>query len=39
MKTIGIFGASGFARQVNEIANEIGFQTIYIVRNQEELDS
>ena len=39
MKTIGIFGTSGFAREVNDIANELGFQTIYIARDQEELDS
>lgn len=39
MKTIGIFGTSGFAREVNDIANELSFQTIYIARDQEELDS
>lgn len=39
MKTIGIFGTSGFAREVNDITNELGFQSIYIARDQEELDS
>jgi sugar O-acyltransferase (sialic acid O-acetyltransferase NeuD family) len=39
MKTLGIFGTSGFAREVNDIANELGFQTVYIGRDQEELDS
>lgn len=39
MKTLGIFGTSGFAREVNDIANELDFQTIYIGRDQEELDS
>jgi sugar O-acyltransferase (sialic acid O-acetyltransferase NeuD family) len=38
MKTIGIFGTSGFAREVNDIANELGYQAIYIGRDQKELD-
>jgi sugar O-acyltransferase (sialic acid O-acetyltransferase NeuD family) len=39
MKTIGIFGTSGFAREVNDIADQLSFQSIYIARDKEELDS
>lgn len=39
MKTLGIFGTSGFAREVNDIANELGYRTVYIGRDQAELDA
>lgn len=37
MKTIGIFGTSGFAREVVDIANELGYQTVLIAKDQTEL--
>jgi len=39
MKTIGIFGTSGFAREVVDIASELGYQTILIAKDQVELDA
>ena len=39
MKSLGIFGTSGFAREVNDIANELGYRTVYIGRDQAELDA
>jgi len=39
MKPLAIFGTSGFAREVNDIANELGFRTMYIARDQAELDA
>lgn len=38
MKTLGIFGTSGFAREVNDIATDIGYRTVYISRDKAELD-
>lgn len=39
MKTIGIFGTSGFAREVADIASEVGYQTVYIAKDQAELEA
>jgi sugar O-acyltransferase (sialic acid O-acetyltransferase NeuD family) len=39
MKTLGIFGTSGFAREVDDIAHELGFRTVFIARDQAELDA
>lgn len=39
MKSLGIFGTSGFAREVNDIANELGYRTVYIGCDQAELDT
>lgn len=39
MKHLGIFGTSGFAREVGDIADELGFQPIYIARDQSEQDA
>jgi len=39
LKTLGIFGTSGFTREVNDIATELGFRTVYIARDQAELDA
>ena len=39
MKTIGIFGNSGFAREVNDIANDLGFNSIFVIREEKELES
>jgi len=38
MKHIGIFGMSGFAREVNDIASELGYRTVFICRDQSELN-
>jgi len=38
MKRIGIFGTSGFAREVGDIAGELGYLPIYIARDQTERD-
>ena len=35
---LGIFGLSGFAREVRDIANDIGFRTIFIARDNEVVD-
>lgn len=39
MKRLGIFGTSGFAREVGDVANELGYQPIYIARDQTEQDA
>lgn len=39
MKKIGIFGTSGFAREVVDIAGELGYQTILIAKDQVDLDA
>lgn len=39
MKLLGIFGTSGFAREVNDIANELGYRTVYIGQDQAEIDT
>lgn len=39
MKILGIFGASGMAREVGDIAYEIGLSPIYIARDQTEVDN
>lgn len=39
MKLLGIFGTSGHAREVGDIAVELGFFPIYIARDQTELDA
>jgi sugar O-acyltransferase (sialic acid O-acetyltransferase NeuD family) len=38
-KILGIFGVSGFAREVRDIANDIGLKTIFIARDLADLDS
>ena len=38
MKLLGIFGTSGFAREVNDIANELGYRTVYIGQDQAEIE-
>lgn len=39
MKDIGIFGTSGFARELGDIACELGWRVIYVARDQLEVDS
>lgn len=39
MKRLGIFGTSGFAREVGDIAVELGYLPIYIARDQMEFDA
>lgn len=39
MKHIGIFGTSGFAREVGDIACDLGCRVIYVARDQSELDA
>lgn len=39
MKKIGIFGTSGFAREVGDIAVSLGFEPIYVARDQSEADA
>lgn len=39
MKTIGIFGTSGFSREVADIAFALGYGTVHIARDQAELDT
>lgn len=39
MKRLGIFGTSGHAREVGDIAVELGFFPTYIARDQTELDA
>jgi sugar O-acyltransferase (sialic acid O-acetyltransferase NeuD family) len=39
MKSLGIFGTSGFAREANDIAEELGFRTVYIALDKAELDA
>lgn len=37
IKRLGIFGTSGFAREVGDIAVELGFQPIYVARDDNEV--
>jgi sugar O-acyltransferase (sialic acid O-acetyltransferase NeuD family) len=37
MKAIGIFGTSGFAGEVDDIAHELGWRTIFVARDAAEL--
>lgn len=39
MKKIGIFGTSGFAREVGDIVVTLGFEPIYVARDQSEADT
>lgn len=39
MKKIGIFGTSGFAREVGDIAFTLGFEPIYVARDQSQADA
>lgn len=39
MNKIGIFGASGFAREVGDIASALDFQPLYIARDQTEIEA
>ena len=39
MKKIGVFGTSGFAREVGDIALVLGFEPIYVARDQLDADS
>jgi sugar O-acyltransferase (sialic acid O-acetyltransferase NeuD family) len=39
MKKFGIFGTSGFAREVGDIACELGFQPLYVARDLTELQA
>jgi sugar O-acyltransferase (sialic acid O-acetyltransferase NeuD family) len=38
MKLLGIFGTSGLAREVNDVALELGYQSVYIARSQADHD-
>ena len=38
MKTLGIFGTSGFAREVDDIADTLGWRTVFIARDAAERD-
>jgi sugar O-acyltransferase (sialic acid O-acetyltransferase NeuD family) len=38
-KILGIFGSSGFAREVRDIANDVGFRSVFIVRAHADLDA
>lgn len=39
MKTLGIFGTSGFAREVDDIAYALGWHTVFIARDAAERDT
>jgi sugar O-acyltransferase (sialic acid O-acetyltransferase NeuD family) len=39
MKDIGIFGTSGHARELGDIACDLGYRVIYVARDQPELDA
>jgi sugar O-acyltransferase (sialic acid O-acetyltransferase NeuD family) len=39
MSLIGIFGTSGMAREVGDIACELGLEPVYVARDQAELDA
>lgn len=39
MKKIGVFGTSGFAREVGDIVFDLGYEPIYIARDQGEADA
>ncbi|HVL53748.1 MAG TPA: hypothetical protein VM344_05755 [Vitreimonas sp.] len=38
MNRIGIFGTSGFAREVADVADELGYRPVFVARDQGELD-
>lgn len=38
MKTLGILGTAGFAREVGDIACDLGYNPVYVARDQAELD-
>jgi sugar O-acyltransferase (sialic acid O-acetyltransferase NeuD family) len=38
MKTLGIFGTSGFASEIEDIADELGWRAIFVARDKDELD-
>ena len=37
MKAIGIFGSSGFAREVEDVAHELGWRAIFVARDAAEM--
>ena len=39
MSRVGIFGTSGMAREAGDIAWELGFEPVYVARDQAELDA
>lgn len=39
MSDIGIFGTSGFAREVADVAAELGYRPVFLARDREELDA
>lgn len=39
MKPLGIFGTSGFAREVGDIAGDLGLRAVYIARDRAEADA
>ena len=39
MKDIGIFGTGGHARELGDIACDVGYRVVYVARNQSELDA
>lgn len=39
MKDIGIFGTSGFARELGDIASDLSYRVIYVARDQSELEA
>ena len=39
MKSLGIFGTSGFAREVGDIAADLGYQVVYVARDEQELSA
>ncbi|MFO1444430.1 acetyltransferase [Bacillus sp. Bva_UNVM-123] len=39
MKTLGIFGSSGLAREFADIAHEVGYETIFLIDNFDAVDS
>ena len=39
MKRIGIFGTSGFAREVDDVAGELGFEPIFVARGAAEREA
>lgn len=38
MSRLGVFGTSGFAREVGDIAAELGYRPLYVARDHSELD-
>jgi len=39
MNKLGIFGTSGFAREVSDIAHDLGYEPVFIARDEDELKS